>query len=236
MQAVRRTNGPTRASASVTAAQTVGVQMNRDITFYPDRRSIATPQGHNGGYPFLPPFLRELLDRPPTAGAGVHTWLFQAARHLHARLPAGEIVQLLTERVVTCGRHVPRSEIVAAVQSSLTCSWQPRGPAAAFGPGAKWPEPNLERLEAIAEEGAGLANLWETSPTRIADDPEPAEAILDRLFPGNPLLCCGRSQSAFDTQPRVDWRGQLARLQFIVPSPMSARLGRKKNPQPGQSP
>ena len=49
MQAVRRTNGPTRASASVTAAQTVGVQMNRDITFYPDRRSIATPQGHQQG-------------------------------------------------------------------------------------------------------------------------------------------------------------------------------------------
>jgi hypothetical protein len=143
-------------------------------------------------------------------------------------------VQLLAERVAGCGRHVPRSEILAAVQNSLACPWQPRGQATGFAPAAKWPEPNSEQIEAIVQEGAGLADLWETSPIRIEEDREQAETILDRLFPGNPLLCCGRSQSSFDTKPRADWRGQLGQLQFIVPSPMSARLGRKKNPQPGQ--
>jgi hypothetical protein len=43
----------------------------------------------------LPPFLRDLLAAPPRAGEGVHPWLFRVARHLHAHLPAGEIIGLL---------------------------------------------------------------------------------------------------------------------------------------------
>src|SRR5206468_3613137 len=46
---------------------------------------------------------------------------------------------------------------------------------------------------------------------------------------GNPLLCCGRSQFDFDTKLREDWRGQLEKLSFIVPSPMSAIHGKTKN-------
>ena len=74
--------------------------------------------------------------------------------------------------------------------------------------------------------------MWESSPIRV----EEGQDILEELFPGNPLLCCGRSQSEFATRPHTDWRGQLAQLQFIVPNPMSAPLGRKKSPHPGQSP
>ena len=60
---------------------------------------------------------------------------------------------------------------------------------------------------------------------------EPAtEAIVDALFPGNPLLCCGRNvKREFGTGTREEWRGKLARLQFIVPSPMSAEEGHKKD-------
>lgn len=182
----------------------------------------------------LPRFLRELLDAPPAAGDGVHGWMFRVARHLHAHWPAGQIVRLLSERVASCGRHVPHTEITAAVRSSLDCAWQPLGRAGPAGSAAKWPEPNPEQIE-VVQQGAGLADLWEMSPTRIEGDREQVEAILDQLFPGNPLLCCGHSQSEFDTKPLTDWRGQLSQLQFIVPNPMSARRGRKKNPQPGQS-
>ena len=174
----------------------------------------------------LPPFLRDLLANPPHAGEGVHAWLFRVARQLHAHLPAVEIVALLEGRVMNCGRHVPRTEILDAVQSSVTCAWQPRGQfSAAPGAAARWPEKNLEQIEAIVREGYGLADLWEMSPVRLEDNAQRTEGIIDRLFPGNPLLCCGVSNSVFDTRPREDWRGELARLQLIVPSPMTARTG-----------
>ena len=178
----------------------------------------------------LPPFLQDLLAAPPRAGEGVHPWLFRVARQLHAHLPAGEIVGLLETRIANCGRHVPRNEIVVAVQNSIGCAWQPCGSSSPFKTAgvSKWPEKNLERIEAICAEGYGLADVWELSPLRIEDNETHAEEIVDRLFPNNPLLCCGRSQSDFDTRPRQQWRGELAQLQFIVPSPMSDLTGLTK--------
>jgi hypothetical protein len=142
---------------------------------------------------------------------------------------------LLESRVANCGRHVPRSEIVAAVQNALPCAWQPSGKAAPVKTMSKWPLLDTERREAVLRDGGGLADLWELSPVRIEDNDQHTEEIVDRLFPGNPLLCCGKSNSHFETKPREAWRGQLTGLQLIVPSPMSALLGRKKNPKPGES-
>jgi hypothetical protein len=51
------------------------------------------------------------------------------------------------------------------------------------------------------------------------------QRIIDALFPGNPLLCCGKSNSEFATRPRETWRGRLADLQLIVPNPMTQRTG-----------
>ena len=51
------------------------------------------------------------------------------------------------------------------------------------------------------------------------------EEIIDALFPHDPLLCCGKSNSDFDTQSREQWRGQLRKLSLILPSPMTARRG-----------
>jgi len=59
----------------------------------------------------IPKFVEEMLAAPPRAGAGLHRWLFTAARQLHAHLPAGEIVNQLLNRVQGCGRHVSRKEI-----------------------------------------------------------------------------------------------------------------------------
>jgi hypothetical protein len=92
-----------------------------------------------------------------------------------------------------------------------------------------WPKPNQDQLEAIVRDGGGLADLWEASPIRIEDTAAHTEAVIDLLFPGNPLLCCGVSQFDFDTKPRSEWRGQLDRMQFIVPSPMSAISGLSKD-------
>jgi hypothetical protein len=176
----------------------------------------------------LPPFLQNLIAAPPRAGEGVHDWLFRVARQLHAHLPAGEIVNLLESRVQDCGRHVSRKEIEDAVKNSIPCAWQP-SQHTTLKPAAKWPVVNQEQREAIIRDNGGLADLWELSRPRIEDNGQHTEEIIDRLFPGNPLLCCGKSSQEFDTRPREAWRGQLSALQFIVPSPMSAVTGETKD-------
>lgn len=174
----------------------------------------------------LPPFVREILAAPPRAGEGVHAWLFRVARQLHAHLPAGEIVSLLERLTANCGRPVPRREIIAAVQNSLTCAWQPGTKNLACGrQPPRWPAINEERREAIIREGGALVDLWELSRVRLDDNEPRTEEIIDRLFPADALLCCGKSETAFETRPREAWRGELANLALIVPSPMTALTG-----------
>ena len=177
----------------------------------------------------LPPFIDEMLAAPPRAGEGVHNYLFRVARQLHAHLPAVEIVALLENRGHGCGRHVSRKEIEDAVKNALACAWQPSGNAAPVQSAAKWPGVNLEQRAAILRDNGGLADLWELSKPRIEDNAAHTEAMIDRLFPGNPLLCCGKSNSDFDTKPREDWRGKMSALALIVPSPMSAVTGQTKD-------
>lgn len=177
----------------------------------------------------LPPFVHDLLANPPRAGKGVHAWLFKCARQLHAHYPATQIASLLENAVANCGRHVSQSEIQDAVKNSIACAWQPGqriGPAPR--PASKWPVVNREQREAIIRDNGGLADLWELSKPRIEDSESHCEEIIDRLFPGNPLLCCGRSNSIFATRPREDWRGGLSRLALIVPSPMTTPTGLTK--------
>jgi hypothetical protein len=66
----------------------------------------------------------------------------------------------------------------------------------------------------------------EANPVKFTDNKVHSEEIIDALFPGNPLLCVGRSQADFDTKPRNKWRGELSGQQFIVPSPMIKWVGR----------
>jgi hypothetical protein len=173
----------------------------------------------------FPPFLQELLTACPHTGECVHDWLFRVARQLHAHLPALEIVSLLESRVANCGRYVPRSEIIDAVRNSLECAWQPGSRSQSIHPPPKWPGVNQEQREAIICDGGGLVDLWEASPVRVDDNQTHTEALIDALFPGNPLLCCGLSKEDFDTRSREEWRGKLSELQLIAPSPRTARSG-----------
>jgi hypothetical protein len=169
-----------------------------------------------------------MLAAPPRAGEGVHGWLYRVARQLHAHLPAVEIIALLESRLQGCGRPVSRKEITDAVQNSLACAWQPNASAMPVQSVSKWPKVNQEQRAAIIRDGDGLCGLWELSPVRIDDNRQHTKEIIGRFFPGNPLLCCGKSSSEFDTKPREDWRGELSGLALIVPSPMSAIEGKRK--------
>jgi hypothetical protein len=182
----------------------------------------------------LPRFLLDLIAACPRSGEGVHVWLFKVARQLHAHRSHAEIIDLLAATVADCGRHVPVSEIENAVNSAKGCAWQPRGTSAPVPAVRKWPAVNQEQREAIIATGGGLAELWEASPVRLESNEPSTEAIVDLLFPGNPLLCCGESSRVFDTKPREDWRGKLAELPLIVPSPMSAIEGVTKEGKPSK--
>jgi hypothetical protein len=104
--------------------------------------------------------------------------------------------------------------------------------ASSLAPRLQWPEVDEPlRASVIDDVDGGLVDLWELSPVRIEDNEQHTEAIIDRLFPGNPLLCAGRNRYRFDTKPREDWRGGLAERQLIVPSPMSAIRGITKTGQ-----
>lgn len=180
----------------------------------------------------LPQFLRDIIASPPAHGSGVHQWLFKVARQLHAHRDHADIVDLLAAAADGCGRHVPISEIEAAVADAAKVAWQPNGTASPTAkPVPKWPEVDqARRAAAIASSTVqNLADLWEASPVRCVADEIPADWIIDQLFPGNPLLCVGLDMATFTTAPREDFRGKLGKQSLIVPSPMSALTGKRKS-------
>ena len=93
--------------------------------------------------------------------------------------------------------------------------------------GEGWLCQNFELIKAVAHTGNGLVDLWEASPVRLDTNEARTAEIIELLFPGNPLLCCGWTRHRFDTRPRAHWY-KLQDLQFIVPSPMTARGGQTR--------
>jgi hypothetical protein len=89
----------------------------------------------------------------------------------------------------------------------------------------KWPARNLEQIDAIVRNGLRLYDIWESSPCRFDDSDNHAEDIVDIIFPGDPLLCIGRSEQSFATRPREAWRGKLLGYPLIVANPMLREIG-----------
>jgi hypothetical protein len=170
----------------------------------------------------LPRFVRDMLSSPPRRGGGLNLWFYRVARVLHAFRSDDEIVALL--QAVSAGEPVKHGEIERAVERSRATAWQP-GQSSASILVPKWPAVNHEQREAITASGIGLVDLWERSPVRLEGGAGCTAEILDTVFPGNPLLCCGWSNDRFDTRPKDEWRKNLSALQLIVPSPMSKRRG-----------
>jgi hypothetical protein len=89
---------------------------------------------------------------------------------------------------------------------------------------------DLEAIECVVLDGPRLVDLRPASPfdCSIADDGKRmTRLLLQALFPGDPLLCCGWSQSEFDTRLLSDWE-DLWTMQFVVPNTMTKYWGRTK--------
>jgi hypothetical protein len=143
------------------------------------------------------------------------------------------MAEMIEGAAVSCGRALEAHEIPDAIKNSGSRS-APSGTSARGGGmppprAARWPAAASGRIQEIirSREARSLYDLWEASPVRLED--HAAEHLIDRLFPGNPLLCCGRSHGQCETTPREEWRGQLRKLQFIVPNPMAALRGTRKS-------
>lgn len=172
----------------------------------------------------LPQFVRDLLASPPRAGEGVNLYLFRVARVLHPYRSEREILETLRAVTAGCGRIVTETELRRAVENSRAAVWTP-GSGNPVRATPAWLIINVEQREAVIADGFGLVDLWELSPVRFEDNDAHTEEIVDLLFAENPLLCCGKNKSEFATRSREEWRGKMAALQLIVPSPMSSRTG-----------
>jgi hypothetical protein len=197
----------------------------------------------------LPQFLVNMLNNPPQAGDGVNAWLFSTAIQLHHHYDQPTIVEMLQERTRDCGRIVPQREIERAVQNSARCAWQPNKHSASkpislprrvcsITPPRPWPKPDSGlQADILRKHGqwGGLAELLEYSDPKPMDDREhETEIIIDALFPGNPLLCCGKTVACAITDHRECLRGKLADQSYIVPSPMAKKHGRTQGGKKSQ--
>jgi hypothetical protein len=181
----------------------------------------------------LPRFIQDIISAgPPRAGTGVNLWLFKLARLLHAFRSTNEIADVLRASTFNCGRPVTETEISRAITNSRSCAWQPGEQNPATARAHAWPELNKKLHSQIVSAGSTLADLFETSPSPL--DGLGADAVIDYLFPRDALLCCGRTKSDFRTLPREAWRGKLAAMQFIVPSPMRSKWGVTKEGKKSQ--
>lgn len=177
-----------------------------------------------GDYRPFPPRVGKYIDNPPVAGSGLNHWIFGAVRHLMYWLgDENETLDTLLPIVVGAGRPYgkAKSEILRAIGKATASGDQ------TVQERTDWPEANLQLIDATVR--AELSNLSGKCPIAMLRQESPiisatASEIIDALFPGDPLLCVGRSAYEFITRPKSEYR-DFSNKQFVVPSPMSAVKG-----------
>jgi hypothetical protein len=86
-------------------------------------------------------------------------------------------------------------------------------------------EPDQNRIQLVCAGGMSLATLEQADPCRLDPGLDRPETYLKCLYPGDPLLCCGWDKYKFDCRPLSEWAGELASMQFLVPSAAATRDG-----------
>ena len=190
----------------------------------------------------LPAWITDLLATPPTAGSGVHWWLYRCACALAPWRAAEEIHRLLTQAGGRCARTITAHELNDAV-NRRQCNWTPDGLSSGLrimttqfrsnaGTAAPWPKADWQAITRVADKRTGMADLWETSPIRLEGDIS-AREFVEAMFPGDPLLCFAKEAPADSlTLPWRDWRGMEdapGGYGLMVPSPMTRVVGKRQD-------
>jgi len=142
----------------------------------------------------------------PTAGTGCHAWLYYMAHKAKKHGIADEAaIPYITERMSR--PPAPPMEVEHALDAA-------RGDSGTRVT-QRWPTKSFKLIQEIFKK---RIPDWKPLPIDC-------EEAIDRLFPGNPLLCVGQASYNFCTRPRESLRGKLGMRALIVPSPMSERYG-----------
>jgi hypothetical protein len=160
------------------------------------------------------------LKKPcPAVGEGVHKWIFYAACTLTEAGLSDEQAEPIIEEL--CSRDSKHNEISDALKAA-------RGERSSSTP--RWARANPAAVAAAIKSGTTLLELIDRSLEKIQfNGKSGTENYIDAAFPGNPLLCVGRTNSSgVVTVRRENLRWVLPFKQFIVPSPMSSKTGLTK--------
>jgi len=157
---------------------------------------------------------------------GTHLFPFHAAlRCEKAGLTEGEAERLINTQEGFMPRSFKPGEVSEAVGNAY-------GSGGKISLSPKFPLVNQElQRDIIAGSTCTLEALRQSSPDALDQEPR---AILEKLFPGDPLLCVGQEFNSAVTIPRLAFdhpinRRLLVAPSFIVPSPMSARVGKTQD-------
>ena len=159
----------------------------------------------------LPPALTEALNNPPVKGSR-NVWLFTVAKR---------------------ARHFASPEKVRSFLRKVASRWDDRdfGPEIDRAVARTYSEkprfPGNRRISAWPDFNPAAWERRKHHPVPFSETPleVTAEMVVDRLFPGDPLVCAALDTRSAQTQPRDAWRGKEAALQFIVANPMTAETG-----------
>ena len=157
--------------------------------------------------------LKAWLRKKESSEMSLHKAIFKIAiLSKEAGLPPEQAELLCKTYATGAARRAPEREIRSAVACAYSGNVKPQGP--------RFPKPMAELMAEV-----------DAYPQPLPRPPYPhstPEDFLDAMFPGDPLLCVGATAFAMDTKPLSEWRGMLAPMQFLVPSPMTTPTGPRK--------
>jgi hypothetical protein len=174
------------------------------------------------------------VELPSPPEHGVHSSIMGIARKLcTAGLTQESSVAIITQwrnqNTFRSGRTVSDRELTEAINTAYNTRRRGvLGVGIAAPSPWRWPPANPEKRASLIKPGFDLGALWENSPWRHPKPRAYTRFFLENLFPCNPLVCMGADAVHFDTLLLSEWRNPEG-LQFVVPSPMSARRGQRRD-------
>jgi hypothetical protein len=164
----------------------------------------------------LPKQTQDRLKNCPRPGQGVNPWIFNTALSLTSYFEDEDIIEILGA-FVSCSER-EREILRAVARAREIANGEEKGSS---GLRALWPAVDYTMVDKIVVDcPVRLKDLRSLSPLDLSTEGPRTEEILDVLYPGNPLLCLGRTVQGFWTRPREEWRGRESGFQFIVPNPI----------------
>jgi hypothetical protein len=171
----------------------------------------------------LPNSVRHRLENCPEAGLGINPWCMSTARSLVEYFEDEDVIAILQAHVKQPGRD---RDIRRAVSAARDYATGQRGSSESV---RLWPAADYGVAHTIVMNSAvNVDRLRAASSVPVGTDELMAQAVVDALFPGNPLLCMGSDKNLFWTKRREFWRGRESEMQFIVPNAMASLKGKTK--------